>query len=104
MELLTCSPVEYSVIRRWRGSHCFAYSATVFCPSSLRASATDGAVRFFSAYICVRRSIASSCVSNPPSSTCFPRPLRKRIVYGCGHRVGLAQPQSLKNEPIPRAR
>ncbi|MGV9894491.1 hypothetical protein [Streptomyces tendae] len=47
-ELPTCSPVEYSVIFRCRDRHSLAYSATVFCPSSRRASATDGAVRFFS--------------------------------------------------------
>ncbi|MGX1509678.1 hypothetical protein RKD44_000966 [Streptomyces collinus] len=82
MELLTCSPVGYAVIWRW-------------------PAAT--AVRFFPTCICIRRSIASPCVSNPLSSLCLPRPLRKRIMYGCGHRVGLAQPQSAKDEPIPRA-
>jgi hypothetical protein len=29
MELLTCQPVEYSVILRCRGRHCFVHSATV---------------------------------------------------------------------------
>ncbi|MFC9913252.1 alpha/beta hydrolase [Streptomyces sp. NPDC127197] len=30
----------------------------------------------------------------------FPSASRKRIVYGCGHRVGLTQPHSLKRDPI----
>ncbi|WP_239109692.1 glycoside hydrolase family 2 TIM barrel-domain containing protein [Streptomyces coelicoflavus] len=47
-ELPTCWPVGYWVIFRCRDRHSCAYSATVFCPSSRRASATDGAVRFFS--------------------------------------------------------
>lgn len=63
------------------------------------ASATDGAVRFFSVWICVIHSNASSCVSKSPSSSYFPSPLRKRIVYERGHRAGLAQPPPLKNQP-----
>jgi hypothetical protein len=44
MEMLTCSPVEYPVIRRCRRNHCLVNSATVCRPNCLRASATGGSV------------------------------------------------------------
>ncbi len=65
-------------------------------PRSQRASATDGAVRFFPACTHARRSIASSRVPHPASSHCLPSaPLKRRV--GGGHRVGLAQ--SLRKGP-----
>jgi hypothetical protein len=36
-------------------------------------------------------------------SVCFPRTLRKRMVYGCGQPDGLRHSQVLKKLPIPRA-
>ncbi|CAM5424965.1 hypothetical protein SHIRM173S_03336 [Streptomyces hirsutus] len=52
--------VEYSVIWRCRGSHVWAYSSILCCPSSRCASATEGAVFFRSAYSSVSRSTAAS--------------------------------------------
>ncbi|TWG06394.1 hypothetical protein FHX80_114889 [Streptomyces brevispora] len=60
--------VEYSVVLRCRGNHVRAYSSIACCPSSRRASATEGAVFFRPAYNSVSLSTAASWVRYPVSS------------------------------------